>query len=211
MVFLPGVLVVLLLTLSARADLEVPKADGDSGVVLAEAVADLNRAFARASKVEVFEGLPHPFEGKEFVKSERLAKSTFELDGQWLYATAHRMPAEDVIAFQRWASGEPFKVWRGVKFCGGFHADYVVQFEGDGATYSVLFCFGCYEARIMRVSAGRTVDGALEPARVTADLAEAKFKELRDLLAKYRSQRPPTPPRKGQVPPPPPPKVPIQF
>jgi hypothetical protein len=31
------------------------------------------------------------------------------------------------------------------KKCGGFHADYVVQWKSDGAPYQVLFCFGCHE------------------------------------------------------------------
>lgn len=38
------------------------------------------------------------------------------------------------------------------KKCGGFHADYVVQWKSDGQPYQVLLCFGCHE--VLSLGAG---------------------------------------------------------
>jgi hypothetical protein len=205
-------LVALMLAASARANITAAKAPGDGDGALGQAVAILESALVKADRFEVFEGLPHPFEGKKFVENERLTKLTFELDEQWFYAKAQPMPVADVAALQRLLSEGALKPWRGMKLCGGFHADYAVRIVAAGEVHHVLFCFSCGEARILGAPEQKAEAVAAVSSRITADLAPSQVKELRALFSKYRDQRPPTPsPKKAPVVPVPPPTVPVRF
>jgi hypothetical protein len=141
-----------------------------------------------------------------------MTKATLNVDGEWFYASTQLFPAEDVAELQRLVGSGLFKPWRGVKFCGGFHADYAVRFESGGNVYHVLFCLGCHEAHLVREPKDATAPNASARIRITADLSEAQYPELRMLLKKYRKERPPTPPRKAEKPEPTrPPSVPVKL
>lgn len=189
--------------------------EGDTDIGHAEATTALALAVARADKFTVHEGLPHPFEGKEVVQNEILLKRTELLDREWFYVPAQPVPEKDAEKLRRLLANGLFEPWRGVKFCGGFHADYAVSFVADGVTWQVLICFGCHEARILRLPPKARIAQGMAGFRLTTDLTKAGFRELDELFKAYRRQRPPPPePRtktKTPVKPPAPPPVPVRL
>lgn len=193
------------------ASVTVQKVPGDSDVSFAEATVELIQAIRKAEKFEVYEGLPHSFEGKDFVENEIRSKTTVWFEENWFYTPSRPMPAEDRANLQRLLEGGLVKPWKGFKFCGGFHADYAVRFESEDYAYLVLFCFGCHEARISRISLDSQSNKSSKEFRLTTDLAKDGFQELKELLKKYRKERPPTPAKKSKTKPPGPPPGPVRF
>lgn len=199
-------LAALMMATELSASISATKASGDHGGSFPEIIPAWIKTFADARNLEVFEGLPHPFEGKDFVENEKQTKATKEIDDNWFYAVPQFANADDKHTLQRLFAAGLFKPWRGVKFCGGFHGDYAVRYESEGYTYSVLFCFGCHEARILRTS--RTYHTTY---RITTDLAKEQFVELREVFKKYRKERPSPPPPADKATRPSPPLVPVRL
>lgn len=186
----------LFLTLSACglwASIVSRRANGDSEIAHTEATLALAAAAAQAEKFTVHEGLPHSFEGKEFVENEVRTKQTVSFDGERFYLPPQPAAAEDKAKLQRLFDQGLFKPWGGLKFCGGFHADYAVSFESGGAAYQVLLCFGCHEARLLRIALENPNEKKVTAFRLTADLTDTGYKELQELFKKYRKQRPARP------------------
>jgi hypothetical protein len=210
-----GLVFLALAACCLRASIPTPRAGGDTGIAYADATGELARAVAAAETFIVYEGLPHPFEGKEFVEKEFLTKEAVSFDEERFYLPAQSVPAEDAVKLRRLFDTGLFKPWGGLKLCGGFHADYAISFESGGATYLVLICLGCHEARIIRESSAGQTQRAVKRFRLTTDLKDEGFKELQEILKKYRKQGPPRPDPKprAQTPskPPAPPPVPVRF
>lgn len=183
---------------------------GDTDISFTDATLALSLAAKQADKFTVYEGLPHPFD-KKLVEAEIRTKPTVLLDENWFYLPSQPMPAEDRSSLQRLFAAGRFKPWRGGKFCGGFHGDYAVSFESDGSSYLVLLCFGCHEARILRMLQDNPNVRAAPRFRLTVDLTDDGYKELRELFKKYRKERPPMPDPKSKATPPAPPRVPVRF
>lgn len=141
------------------------------------AIAALLHANAVAETVEVFEGLPHPFE-REALAAEK-QKPTRQFDDQLFYAAAQPLSAGQRAELKTWIGADTFVPYRGMKLCGGFHADYAVRWTWNkGSNETVLLvCFGCGEARV------------LAAARDTADLA-GSGKPLRSFFSAFRKERP---------------------
>lgn len=196
-----------------QASLTVPNAaQGDTSITFPEATGALARAGPLADKFTIYEGLPHSFEGKAFVENEIRTKLIILFDENWFYLPSQKMLPEDQTDLQRLFGAGLFKPWRGVKFCGGFHGDYAVSFESVGSTYRVLICFGCHEARILRLPPDGPNPQGVTKFRLTTDLTDAGYQELRELFKKYRQQRPPMPdPKAKAVKPPGPPPVPVRL
>lgn len=186
-------------------------ARGDTELSFAEATAVLAEAAAGVGKMTVHEGLPHPFEGKAFVEREIRAKPRLLLDENWFYLPPQEVSPEDLASLQRLFRAGLFKPWGGLKFCGGFHADYAVGFESAGRAYRVLICFGCHEARLMRMPPAGSNPAGSPSFRVTTDLTDSGYKELQVLLKKFRNQRPPAPDPRARPAGNAPPKVPVSF
>lgn len=141
------------------------------------AVSALRHAMASADTVEVFEGLPHPFE-RDALAAEK-QKATRQLDDQLFYASPQPVSAERRAELESWIGADAFVPYRGLKLCGGFHADYAVRWTWDQGRSStvLLLCFGCGEARV------------LAGARDTTDLA-GSGKALQSFFGAFRKERP---------------------
>lgn len=186
------------------------KDHGDTDISFTDAILALSLAAKQADKFTVYEGLPHPFY-KKLVEAEIRTKPTVLIDENWFYLPSQAMPAEDRSSLQRLFEVGGFKPWRGVKFCGGFHGDYAVSFESGGSAYLVLLCFGCHETRILRLLQDNPNFQAAPRFRLTVDLTDDGYKELREVFKKYRKELPPMPDPKSKVTPPGPPPVPARF
>lgn len=210
---LKTILATCILTGGLQASIEMPLARGDTATSFQDATKSLSQASGGAEKFMVYEGLPHPFAGKELLENEILTKPTVVIDGERFYLPARPLPAEDKADLLRLFGGGLFKSWGGLKFCGGFHADYAVSFESGGDSWLVLICFGCHEARILRQPSTDSKAEAAPKMRLTVDLTDAGYKELKELFKKHHVLRPapPEPKKKGEVKPPAPPPVPVRL
>lgn len=185
----PFWMVILLLGLSAKL-VGSELAPDDTGIGFTEAVTVLDAALGKADKVEIYEGLPNPFGEDKLVESEKRVKDCREIAGQWFYARPQEGRVELLPELLRLTEARLFQPWRGMKLCGGFHADYAVAITTGRKTLHVLFCFGCHEAKIVRESEPFTADLKTVDFRITTDLDNKLFAELRTLLAPYRKERP---------------------
>jgi hypothetical protein len=73
-------------------------------------------------------------------------------------------------------ANDVFKPYGGYKFCGGFHADYAIEWKRDDERLAVvLICLTCHETLIV-----------LPKEQVQTDLTNEGYNALRDLLRTYR-------------------------
>ena len=136
-----------------------------------------------AKTLVVFQGRPRPTAGVgepiAATPSEEERKGLFQKDGQWLRVSAQEVPL-DVADVVRSTVFDGVRERKGMKLCGGFHADFLLRWEGRGlvAGGEALICFGCSEVKLF----GAT--GVLH-----GDLAETEVKRLRELLAPFVAKR----------------------
>ncbi|MBX3737478.1 MAG: hypothetical protein KF715_12345 [Candidatus Didemnitutus sp.] len=163
---------------------------------LAPPLPDFPRLLANATAVTVYEGLPHPLWEKRTFTEERRTKTNFELAGEFFYAEPLAVPATDLQGLEQiFRTTKVCVPFRGEKFCGGFHADYLIEWQkGEARLASVLLCFGCHELKLVAPDLA-----------VRTDLSEAGFAALRSILTRYRQHRPPFKIDDGKKAPKPPP------
>ena len=153
-----------------------PGADSDAALV--RALAALRHASSVAEQVDVFEGLPHPFE-KQALEAEK-KKRTRTFDGEWFYAAAQPMSMDARDELHSLLGNSMFKPYGGMKLCGGFHADYAIRWSWSRGANStlLLLCFGCAEARVI-------AQGSMQ-----ADLTPQGWEKFKRLLAAFHQERP---------------------
>jgi hypothetical protein len=161
------------LTLPANADgLPEPSKNFDDLKPLVATV-------AKADKVILHEGLPHPAEDKNF-ENEKKTKKTIDIAGWLFYAEPLAPKEEDVKKLTELLKAETtFVAFGGVKKCGGFHPDYAVEWLVGKDHYYALICFGCHEAKVY---------GPEKAAYV--DIRKEGYDALTKLLKPYRKNRP---------------------
>ena len=112
----------------------------------------LPRLLARcraASRVEVFEGLPHDKWDKVGLARESKRADTFLNHDFRFYS-----PAMQLLSAQRSKilssviRDSSYRAWRGPKWCGGFHPDLLVRFHLESGVIDLHLCFGCSEAKL---------------------------------------------------------------
>jgi hypothetical protein len=134
---------------------------------------------AKADKVILHEGLPHPSEDKAF-ETEKKTKKTIGIGGWLFYAEPLEPKDEDVKKLTELLTAETtFEPFGGVKKCGGFHPDYAVEWHVGKDHYYALICFGCHEAKVY----------GPEKA-VYVDIRKDGYDSLTKLLKPYRKNRP---------------------
>jgi hypothetical protein len=146
----------------------------------APVVPDFTQRLKSADSLMVWEGLPHPvFDKITFYEESQSPNQT--IDGEYFYKVALEITTDDQAALNRAFRSRGLAVpLAGEKFCGGFHADYAVEWrEGKQTIGTVLVCFTCHEIRVIF---GKEV--------TRADLTKEGFESLRAILKKYRQSRP---------------------
>lgn len=135
---------------------------------------------ARAETWFVWEGLPHPVGEKDLHASEKSRKPTAELHGDAFYSRAALIRSEDRSVFADLLSrAETYAVYGGSKLCGGFHADYALEWRANGRVYRALVCFGCHEIKL-----------ASDDVTLLCDLPGPAHEVLAAILKPYRRERP---------------------
>lgn len=158
--------------LSAQHHHDCPSCDGPDKKAEVEAI---QKVFSQAKGIMVFEGLPHPYEEEALLKAELKRKDTVKLPPleEPFYTPALKASNEE--ALRKALSGpDCISVYKAHK-C-GFHADYCLQWQHHGVTYTAMFCFGCAD---MAVTHGDTTQYFSFNRNV-----------LKPLLAVYDKKRP---------------------
>lgn len=164
----------LLRVLTRRSD------GGDLDLTLDEDGKTFLAPIATAGQLVLYEGLPHQVDDRAAFEAERSAKPTVTLHDFAFYRDPVAVSAGDKEALRRLlGDGGSFRAWRGQKLCGDFHPDYLAEWHAGGATYQVLICFGCGEAKVF---------GPGESLRL--DITEEADRKLSKILLKYRKNRP---------------------
>ena len=130
---------------------------------------------ATAGRLVLYQGLP-----RQANWAERNQKATVTLHGFEFYQAPVPVSAGDEAALRGLlGDASSYKGWGGGKFCDGFHPDYLAEWHAGRATYRVLICFGCGEAKIFGPGGSLHLDLASE--------AEGKLSEI---LREPRKNRP---------------------
>lgn len=139
----------------------------------------LTQVMSAEQPLTLLEGFPHQgFEGELFEREK--AKPHRSIAGFPFYEEPLPISATDARTVRETlAAGTALKPFSGEKKCGGFHPDYAVEIEKDGAPWRVLICFGCGEARVLSAS-GDT----------RHDLSRQAHDTLETVLRPYRKSRP---------------------
>lgn len=127
-----------------------------------EDVKPLIATAAKADRIILHEGLPHPLWQKKVLEEEKKAKKTIEIAGWSFYAEPLELKEGDAKKILDFVGNEKVYVqFRGEKKCGGFHPDYAIEWRVGKDSYYVLVCFGCSEFKVYgQGKAVRTDQGA---------------------------------------------------
>lgn len=103
-----------------------------------------------APAVTLHEGLPHQYWERKALASERQSKPTIRVHESDFYDAIVSISADDDAALRRvFEEKGTFREWSGHKLCGGFHADWLLEWKAsDGTGCEMLLCFGCDEAKV---------------------------------------------------------------
>lgn len=145
-----------------------PTAATEFTVLLARLAGEINRA----RTLTIFEGHPRLLD-RTAAAAEHTRKPSFKRLGESFYA-APLEATDELDRNLRRLVLQGVKVSRGVKLCGGFHADFLLRWQGPAGEAEALLCFGCHEVKIVGIG------GALY-----ADLSAEQVDALRKLLNAY--------------------------
>jgi hypothetical protein len=150
--------------------------------------ADYSRYEAFADEIRsagapvLYEGLPSDFNEGALLKAELERGIHIELSGETFYKETLLLSAEDAQRLTGMFSGNDVAVeYLGPKACGPFHADYGLEWTVDGDKQLAMVCFTCREI-ITIGPAGQAI----------TDIRESGYKELQQILLRYRKNRPRT-------------------
>lgn len=143
----------------------------------------------QATQVRLYEGLPHQVNERKLWEQEMKTGKSMTLHDFPFYQEMLPLKSDDATrltalfgdekAIQPYQGVEKLPDGRLVvagRACGGFHPDYCIEWIAQGATYQLLVCFGCGEAR------------CYGPKRVLwFDFDRPAFDSV---LGKYRKNRP---------------------
>lgn len=168
-----------------------------------EPLPDIAKLLANTEGTEVFEGLPHQLFERSAMEAEKKNKKVFSVAGQYFYEKKLPVTETDKASLDLAFYADDFiRPYGGPKLCGGFHADYlIVWLRKDAPPTQALVCFGCGE-----------IEFVFENSTFPADFTSGGYKSLKNILSKYRQERPrnePTPKVKPE--PMPPPKISIEI
>jgi hypothetical protein len=148
----------------------------------AQPLPDFARLILGTDSLAVFEGIPRNFPRRKDSEPEKpRPEPTFTVASQTFYekpialAEADRATLEGIFHFD-----SPVQAFRGHKLCGGFHADFLIEWRRKNEpVLRALVCFGCHEIRF--VDATDVIE---------TDMTEQGRQRLHTVLDKYRPARP---------------------
>jgi hypothetical protein len=158
--------------------------DGSRNLATEKAIASIQRLTAAtksATRMTVYEGLPHPDVEPEVFASERKQKATIEVHDFFFYATPLTMSRADWKNFKRlFTDAASFEEYGGPKMCGAFHPDLLVEWQVDGDIYQSQLCLGCAEMKVFGPG-----------YEVIFDVRGKAYEQFAKVFLRIRKNRPP--------------------
>ena len=109
----------------------------------------LAAGIAKADKASLYEGVPHPLNEEAHYLEEIRTKKFLHFSGIPFYPDSTPLPAADADKLRKILTAEKTLVpYTGEKKCGGFHADWCVEWKVGADVYRCMLCFSCSEARL---------------------------------------------------------------
>ena len=114
------------------------------------------RAIESAERLDLLEGLPHPTFEADIFSQELASSAVRDILDSFFYEELHSLNARDDAAIRSVLSDprtfvtfllRPGEV--ATKLCGGFHADFAIEFRHDAQVGAALICFGCGEIKTL--------------------------------------------------------------
>ncbi|MES2696566.1 MAG: hypothetical protein V4773_24065 [Verrucomicrobiota bacterium] len=145
---------------------------------------ELDAATKSATSLTIHQGLTRWMKEKEAALAALREKGETALTvrEQSFYPEAQAVPQEAGEKLRAAVFGA-VKPWRGIKLCGGFHADYLLRWETAQGRSEAQICFGCHELKIVGPA-----------GEIYGDLASEQVNALKELLAPYQLHPVPPPP-----------------
>lgn len=169
--------------------LEVGRPKDDTHTAINEAVGALIAGLEGADRIEVFRGLPREiWNGSEFEPGKK-PEACREIAGQWFYAEPRSVEPKDLPELKRMFKNGLVERWRGLKLCGGFHADYALVVTKGKTTFYIPTCLGCHEARLIRETPPAGSNPATPDFRVLVDLGNEMVQPWVKWLNAYDKER----------------------
>jgi hypothetical protein len=153
---------------------------GDTRENFAKNIEPLVEGIEKARKLVIYEGLPHQHWESGLLARERKEKKTVTLHGFPFYAqpiAPRKADGKELSALG--ADASSFRRYSGMKWCGGFHPDWCIEWQDGATVYRALICFGCHEARLYGPKNG-----------LYCDLDNEVLGKFGRLLKPYRKHRP---------------------
>jgi hypothetical protein len=136
---------------------------------------------AKADKVVLYEGLPHPMWETDTLAAEKKNKKTVEMKLFHFYADPIELKKDDAKEFAKlFSDPASLKEYTVGKRCGGFHPDWCIEWQAGDEKVQCQVCFGCNEVKLF---SGKK--------SLHADATTKVMEKLEPALMKYQKQRPP--------------------
>lgn len=137
-------------------------------------------AVAKADGFVLYEGLPHPDAQGDLFEKEMKRDDVIEMHGEKFYAEPLKVSGEEAAKLATHFSDQSkFRAWLGPKKCGGFHSDYLAEWQFEGKKIQFLICFGCTEVKAFGLD-----------KQFRCDMASDAASELSALLKPFKKNRP---------------------
>jgi hypothetical protein len=137
-------------------------------------------AIKTASKIVLYEGLPHQAFDHDLLREELKSKETVTLDEFPFYAeTFEWKPGDAEKVTSVFQSPKSFNPFLGEKLCGGFHPDYCIEWQVGSEVYRAQICFGCHEIKVYGPE-----------LLVHCDISKQGYEQLKEILGPYQKNRP---------------------
>lgn len=141
------------------------------------------QSFSSASTIYVYEGLPHQTFGAELLEQELKRDDVIHLHDFPFYNPKVALAKEHQRTLQELFTTKNILPFSGEKNCGGFHPDYVLEWDFENQAAHILICFGCNEIKIVHNNKSSR-----------HDLTPRTLEQLEEVLIHYMKKRPMNPP-----------------
>jgi hypothetical protein len=133
-----------------------------------------------ATRVILYEGLPHQSFEKQSLEKELETKPFVKVHGYPFYTKTLNVSDRDMESLRTILSTEAsYEPFSGEKRCGGFHPDYTVEWGTGPESCFVHICFGCEEFKVF-----------WKDVATRTNIEKKTAESLRSILKNYRSERP---------------------
>jgi hypothetical protein len=163
---------------SKLAEYEPPRPISTSFDRLTSVLAGIQKARDTA----LYEGLPSEFWEPQVLERELNEKKSIKLHGYLFYEDLLMLKEDDAAQLTAlFSAKDSFQRYRSQKACGGYHADYCVEWKGGGgeAVNRALICLECGEVKLFGPQ-----------SELYCDLSDKAARRLKPLLSGYRKNRP---------------------